>query len=173
MEYDRFIIDVPAGEGHQEFCTIFAGSFIPGYIGSRPNEGDRRWSISISADLIQDKKLLGKLRLNDDRMVVISSRLKPIVVLRDPLFQLMDSVATASFLEHTFHDLHWIGLTPDMVVRYVSKRLLVRPFDYDNHAGKGTSLSLMGVEMNSLDIESSLRKLSNEWRQEQKDRFDV
>lgn len=172
MEYQEFIIDVPAGEGHQEFCTIFAGSILPRGYEVRPAETDRRYGITISADLISDEALLGKLRVKDNK-VNISSRLKPSVVLRDSDGKLLDAIATAESLETAFHDLHWVGLTPDRVVRYVKKRLLVRPFDYDNRADKGTALSLLGVEMNTIDIDHSLRKLSDEWHQEAKERFDV
>lgn len=172
MEYQEFIIDVPAGEGHQEFCTIFAGSILPRGYEVRPAETDRRYGIAISADLISDEALLGKLRVKDNK-VNISSGLKPSVVLRDSDGKLLDAIATAESLETAFHDLHWVGLTPDRVVRYVKKRLLVKPYDYRNPHAKGAGLALLAVEMDEAQIETALKELRDEWLDLQSERFDA
>lgn len=172
MEYQEFIIDVPAGEGHQEFCTIFAGSIPPRGYEVRPAETDRRYGITISADLISDESLLSKLRVKENK-VNIGSGIKPSVVLRNSDGKLLDSIATAESLETAFHDLHWVGLTPDRVVRYVKKRLLVKPYDYHNPHAKGTGLALLAVEMDEAQIKGSLKELSQKWVEEQSERFDV
>jgi len=172
MEYQEFIIDVPAGEGHQEFCTIFEGSIPPRGYNVRPAETDRRYGITISAELILDEALLGKLRVKDNK-VNISSGLKPSIALRNSDGKLLDAIGTAESLATVFHDLHWVGLTPDRVVRYVRKRLLVKPFDYHNPHAKGTGLALLAVEMHEAQIEASLKELSKKWAEEQSERFDV
>lgn len=172
MKYQEFIIDVPAGEGHQEFCTIFAGSIPPRGYEVRPAETDRRYGITISADLISDEALLGKLRVKDNK-VNISSGLKPSVVLRNSDSELLDAIGTAEILETVFHDLHWVGLTPDRVVRYVRKRLLVMPYDYRNPRAKGIGLALLAVEMKTDDVDAALKQLSDEWRDLRSERFDA
>ncbi len=62
-------------------------------------------------------------------------------------------------------------MTPDRVVRYIAKRLLVKPYNYTTKHFKGTGLALLGVEMNAADIEASLKDLSENRRQEQEARF--
>lgn len=162
MEYQPFIIEIPTGEG-QDYCTIFAGY--------RPREGDRSYGITINVDFLAGQEyLLGKLEPRDNRLHV-SSMFRPQIALRDHLRALLDATSAADFLETTFHDLHWVGLTPDRVVRYIAKRLLVQPFDYKTKHQKGTSLRLVAVEMNVDDILFSLNDLSEKWRQEQEYRF--
>lgn len=170
MEYEQFIIDVPSGAGHQEYCAIFAGSLLRRGPNVHPNESDRRYGISVSADLISNEVLLGKLR-GKNNTVHIGSGIKPAVLVRNRAMGLLDALKTATFLERTFHDLHWIGLTPDRVVRYVSKRLLVRAFDYERPGAKGTGLALIGVEMVDDEIKSVLQELNVEWRRRQEEWF--
>lgn len=177
MEYQPFIIEVPAGAGHQEYCTIFGGALLPRTDDSRPREDDRRYGITIDTNLIVlttaltgQEDLLGKLAIRDNK-VHISSRLRPQIALRSYADGLLDGFAAADFLEVTFHDLHWIGLTPDRVVRYIPKRLLVQPFDYNTRHQKGSGLSLVAVEMSAAYIEAALKDLSEKWREEQEARF--
>lgn len=86
---------------------------------------------------------------------------------------MLDATRIAAFLEATFRDLHWVGLTPDRVVRYIPKRLLVQPFDYETRRQKGTGLALVAVEMHIWDINASVKDLSEKWREEQEARFGV
>lgn len=177
MEYQPFIVKVPAGEGHQEYCTIFNGHMLPRSPEERPREDDRRYQISIEPGLlvagtliVGQEDLLGKLEIRGNK-VNLSSMFRPQIALRHRVTGLLEATAAADFLETTFHDLHWVGLTPDRVVRYIAKRLLVQPFDYKTRHQKGTGLRLVAVEMDVDDIEASLKDLSTKWRQEQEARF--
>ena len=87
--------------------------------------------------------------------------------------ELLDAIGTAEILETVFHDLHWVGLTPDRVVRYVRKRLLVMPYDYRNPRAKGIGLALLAVEMKTDDVDAALKQLSDEWRDLRSERFDA
>lgn len=170
MEYQPFIVEVPTGEG-QDYCTIFAGALLPRTDDSRPREDERRYGITIDVALIVGQEdLLGKLQPRTNRLNVGSLH-KPQIALRHRGTGLLYGTHTAAFLERTFYELHWIGLTPDRVVRYIPKRLFVQPYDYNTPHQKGTDLRLVAVEMDVDDIKASLKHLSAAYQQQQEDRF--
>jgi hypothetical protein len=141
----------------------------------RPSEDDLRYGITIGTSLLAGQEdLLGKMSIRDKK-VNVGSRFRPQIALRNSLGEMSTGIYAAEYLERTFHDLHWIGLTPDRVVRYIPKRRYVQPFDYKirEHGGgrRFTGLRLVAVEMNVHDIDTSLRALSEAYRQEEEARF--
>lgn len=172
MEYQPFIIDVPAGEGHQEYCTIFQGHLLPRHPEARPCEEDRRFGITIDAGLIsaEHKDLIEKLSICDGKLN-IGSLYRPQIVLRNYNMTILSAISSADYLASTFEGLSWVGIGPDKVCRYVSKRLLVKRFDYKTRHRKGSALGMLAVEMNVTEIDASLKLISEQWREEQEARF--
>lgn len=171
MRPGDFIINVPAGETQQAYCNIFEGRMIPPLdVRLRPSEADIQYGIAIKPELIEDKVLAAKLPVGRQGWTHVNSKMQPIIALkRDG--KLLDIASSQSFLDLKFHDLGWIGLTPDGLVGHLQKRLLVRPYEITSRldSSRHKRLALIGVEMRCEHVEEELKRLRADWKSQYRD----
>lgn len=164
-ESKKFIIKIQAGSGHQEYASLFSPAKIVGL------KMDGLYGIMVDAELLQmqlpDGVQMPKTRRVERDGVVrevvhIRSKIKPMMATRERDGTRVDGpTATMDFFERYFHDLHWIGLTPDRVIRYVSKEILmtidlVQCGHYDTEV---IFPALLGVMMNRAEIVQAIEDL--------------
>jgi len=156
MKDNAFIVDVPAGAENQGYDCLFK----PSQIG--PQFGER-WSICVKTDIARAAagdlaKYLPKPGAKID-MIPFGSNHRP-SILASRNGRPLAIMQSANFFEATFHDLHWIGLTPDRVIRHVEKKLFVE--HYFVEAKRKHAFVLRAVMIDADGIEESYKRLSDE-----------
>lgn len=164
-ESKNFIIKIPAGGGHQEYVSLFS----PAKIVSGNTDG--LYGLVVDAELlrmqlpdgVQMPKTKFLVRDGIEREAVhIRSKIKPAIATRERDGTRVDgATATMDFFERYFHDLHWIGLTPDKVIRHVSKEILMIVVS-GSHPILGSDVivaEIEGVIMNRAEITQAIEDL--------------
>lgn len=166
MDDKQFIVTVPAGNGHQEYAALFKGVRMPWAKADEP-----LYAISLAPHLFEDHHLSGVHVAPISGLVHVSSQIRPVIVLREKGV-IMEPSNAAYFIEREFHDLHWIGKTPDQIIRYLPKRILARKFENRADRQMKSSLVLMGVEMHCEDVLEEVKRAQREWMDRAKDELD-
>lgn len=163
----NFIIKVPAGADHQEYAALFSPTKV-----HKDHKGF--YGISLDAGLLRSQLPEG-VKMPDVKLakrerpvretVYVKSETMPIIATRGGEGDSADTpTVTMHFFRDYFHDLHWIGLTPDRVIRYVSKQILVNVATWRHpitHIDITVAM-LKGVMLNRSEIVQVIENLHKE-----------
>lgn len=161
-------IHVPTGKAHQGFATIFnPNPGMPRSPDTRLSPSDAFYGMWVDASCVLSKypdfSVKPKVTSCGEGFYM-KSKVKPMIALeQDRSGRPMDMWDAMKKFDRMFHDLHWIGLTPDRVIRFVPK---VVTFDIHQIAnrfiGKMDILALRAVMMNEEDIMQEMGRIKDD-----------
>ena len=161
-------INIPAGKAHQGFAAIFnpnPGSPRTPNVRLHPDDGF--YGMWVEASCVLNKYPDFPVKPKETSAgegFYLKSKSKPTLALEmDRSGKPMDMMVAAAKFERMFHDLHWIGVTPDEVIRFTAKTVLFDIHQKPNTpVGKKTLLVLRGVMMHEQDILREMQRIKDE-----------